>query len=115
MGKTAEGWALSYVILQPVPQAEQKVPSPDKGNIIGLTYKLEPDGVTFNPPAIITMLYTDAMVPSGVNEKDLVIGFWNSAKNEWESLAVSVVDTVNNQITAPLSHFSTCASIVSGP
>jgi hypothetical protein len=61
------------------------------------------------------MLYSDAQIPPGVNEKDLVIGFWNSTKNEWESLAVSVIDTVNNQITAPLSHFSTCAILYLAP
>jgi hypothetical protein len=114
-GKTEEGWALSYISLDPIAKDGPDVPSLDKGNIIGFTYNLEPEGTTFRPPAIITILYTDAMVPAGVNEKDLVIGFWNSNSKLWEVLAGCLVDTVKNQITAPLSHFSSCAILSLSP
>jgi hypothetical protein len=113
-GKTADG-ALSYIVLNPIAKDKQDLPSPDKGNIIGLTYKLEPEGTIFSPPATITLLYSDAVVPAGVNEKDLVIGYWNAAKSQWEGLAGCVVDTANNQITAPLTHFSTYAVVYLAP
>jgi hypothetical protein len=108
-GETKEGWGLSYIVLQPVPQAEQNLDPPENGNIIGLTYKLGPDGATFDPPITITMLYNDDQIPSGVNEGDLVIGYWDTQKNQWEALDGYVAHTINNQITAPIDHFSTYA------
>jgi hypothetical protein len=105
-GRTSEGWALSYIGLQPVPQVEQKLAAPERGNIIGLTYKLEPEGATFNPSILITLIYKPELIPDGVNERDLVIGYWDVTKNQWEGLAHCVVDPVTDRITAPANHFS---------
>jgi hypothetical protein len=85
------------------------VSPPERGNIIGLTYNLEPDGVVFSPPATITMTYLEVLIPVGVSENDLVIGSWDVAQNQWTALEGCIVDPVNNQITAPLSHLSTHA------
>jgi Tol biopolymer transport system component len=113
--KTVEGWGLSYIVLQPIPQTEQTLAAPDKGNIVGLTYKLEPEGATFTPPITLNLLYKDEQIPSGVNEKDLVIGYWDTTKNQWVVLEGCVVDATNNTITAPLSHFSTYAVLYIPP
>ena len=108
-GKTVEGWALSYIVVEPVRQEDQKLIPPEGGNIIGRTYKLEPDGVTFSPSITITMLYNEPLISEGPYEKDLVIGYWDTVKRQWEGLESCVVDTITNQITAPFSHFSTYA------
>jgi VCBS repeat-containing protein len=113
--KTVEGWGLSYIVLQPIPVTENKLAAPDKGNIVGLTYKLEPEGATFAPPITLNLLYKDEQIPAGVNEKDLVIGYWDTTKNQWVVLAGCVVDAANNTITAPLRHFSTYAVLYIPP
>jgi hypothetical protein len=115
IGKTAEGWDLSYVVLQPVAQAEQKLDPPQNGTIIGLTYKLEPEGATFSPLITITMLYEDSQVFLGIDEKDLVIGYWDTKSEQWEGIEDCIVDVNNNQITAPFSHFSIYAILYIPP
>jgi hypothetical protein len=104
--KTVEGWAASYITIEPVTADKQKLPAPDKGNIIGLTYNLGPEGTTFDPPITIKMLYLPEKLPSGVKDSDLVIGYWNPQSQKWETLNDCVVDTLNHIVTAPVSHFS---------
>ena len=111
VGKTKEGWALSYIILKPLQPDEPKPPAPTAGSLISGIYRLEPDGVTFNPPIRITMLYREDRIPAGINEKDLVIAFWDNTQNRWVILEDSKVDTEKNLITASLSHFSNYAII----
>jgi hypothetical protein len=100
-GKTAEGWAISYITFEPVPSDKQTVPPPAGGNIIGLTYSLGPDGTTFDPPITINLLYFPEKLPAGVKDSDLVIGYWNPTTQKWEPLSGCKVDTGNHALTAP--------------
>lgn len=108
-GQTAEGWALSYIMLTPVHEDQQELPFPEDSKVIGLIYSLQPEGSAFSPPATITMLYKDSWIQPGFSDKELVIGYWDVAGKQWMPLAGCVVDYENNTITAPLSHFSSYA------
>jgi uncharacterized repeat protein (TIGR02543 family) len=111
VGKTKEGWALSYIILKPLQPDEAKPPAPVDGGLVSGIYRLEPDGVTFTPPIKITMLYREDRIPAGFSEDDLVIAFWDSFQNKWVVLEDSRVDIEKNLVTASLGHFSYYAVI----
>lgn len=108
-GETKEGWALSYITMEQIPAAEQSLPEPVGGTIVGPSYALGPEGTTFNPPATITMHYDGQNFPQDINEGSLVIGYWDGQTNQWAQLKGSTVDTGNYTVSAPLTHFSTYA------
>ncbi len=85
-------------------------PLPDNANVIGLQYSFTPNGAQFSPPMNITFKYSEADIPDGVNEGDLVIAYFDTVSNKWVELEC-VVDTVNNTITAKVDHFTTYAVI----
>ncbi len=77
---------------------------PANSNVIGLTYDFGPEGATFSLPITITIKYDPASIPAGVNEKDLVIAYYNNATGKWIELPCTV-NTETNTITASVSHF----------
>ncbi|MEL7561620.1 MAG: hypothetical protein AAGU24_00590 [Dehalogenimonas sp.] len=85
--------------------------SPDK-NILVFAYEMGPTGVTFNPAISMTFKYTDAQVPPGTREVDLVIAWWNGS--QWVMLT-GVVDTEANTVTASVSHFTAFALFAPAP
>lgn len=108
--KTAEGWALSYIVLKPV-ESENQRPLVQDGNIVGLSYSLGPEGTVFDPPITISIVYDPAKIPARILETSLVIGYWNDTKGRWIALDNCQVDIARHNITAPLSHFSSYAVI----
>jgi uncharacterized membrane protein len=72
--------------------------------IVGLAYEIGPSGATFDPPINLTFVYDDSMLPAGVNEENLVIATWQGG--EWIELDGCTIDSVNNTISVPVSHFS---------
>ncbi len=85
-------------------------PAPEDNSIIGLAYNLEPSGATFDPPITLTFAYDEGDIPDGVDEGSLTVAFYDSANEEWVSLAC-VVNTDRNVITAIVEHFTTFAVI----
>ena len=86
-----------------------EVPPPPKGGeIIGLAYEFGPEGAAFDPAITLKMIYDPALVPSGINEGDLKIGYWDGS--QWQVLD-STVDPPNRTITAQISHFNVYAVI----
>jgi len=83
---------------------------PPEANMVGLPYNFEPDGATFNPPITVTWSYDQSDVPLEVAEEDLVVAYYNEYAGEWV-VSLSEVDTINNTITASVSHFTTFAII----
>ncbi len=83
---------------------------PEDAHVIGLAYDFGPDGATFDPPITLIFSYDPNDIPEGVAEEDLVIAMWDEEAGEWVELD-GVVDTVNNTITASVSHFTTFAII----
>jgi len=80
---------------------------PEDAHIIGLAYDFGPAGATFEPAITLTWSYN----PADIAEEDLVIAYYDEATGEWVELEGCVVDTENNTITAPFSHFNTFAVI----
>jgi hypothetical protein len=86
-------------------------PAPPTGtNIIGLAYNFGPDGATFAPPITLTWSYDPNTLPSGVAEQDLVIAYYDVAAGTWVELP-GTVNTTNDTITTPVSHFTVFAII----
>ena len=86
-------------------------PLPQEGNIVGSAYDLEPSGATFDPPVTLTWDYEPADVPSGVAEEDLVIGYYDEDAGSWVVLEEFVVETLDMNITALVTHLTTFAII----
>jgi hypothetical protein len=104
---TNNGVPLSTINVQSV--GEPPAPSADCC-IIGLVYDFEPKGATFDPPASITLQYGPTSCPEGVDEKDLVIAYYDVNAGKWVSLS-SKVDTAAHIITAEVSHFTLFAIV----
>ena len=77
----------------------------DAGVVPGSVYEFGPDGLQFSQSALLTLAYTDAGLPSGMDEGTLrvhkVVG------EAWEPVTGSVLDTVGNTVSAPINGFST--------
>jgi len=107
VGLTEELEPLDEITLVPM---DEPPPPPEDAHVIGLGCDFGPDGATFDPPITLTLRYDPDALPEGVAEGDLVIAMWDEEAGEWIELDC-VVDTVNNTITAHVSHFTTFAVI----
>jgi hypothetical protein len=76
--------------------------APPQGAVISV-YEMGPSGLTFKPGITMTLCYLDTQLPAGMPESLLSIGMWDGEK--WIKLP-STVDTVNNEVTAQVEHFS---------
>jgi len=85
-------------------KAEDPPPPPDA--CIIRAYDITPKGATFEPSAIISILYDGFQIPAGVNEDDLVIASWDEAIGEWVDLEDINVNPSVHTITAPIYHLS---------
>ena len=81
---------------------------PENHHIIGKAYKLEPSGAKFNPYLSLALSYEDDNIPQYVFEEDICIAYYNVTNESWTALS-SQVDTQNNTVTSPVSHFTTFA------
>jgi len=103
-GQTKEGEPLSEIWIIEIDK-EPSAPPPDT-KIVGEIHALGPDGATFDPPITFTSTYNPDDIPKRANERDLVIVLWDKNAGKWVELEGCTVDTVNNTISAPVSHFS---------
>ncbi|MFC2043791.1 hypothetical protein ACFLT8_01085 [Chloroflexota bacterium] len=81
---------------------------PEDVSIINLTYDLEPDGATFDPPVIIEFSYHPSGIPDGVDEDNLFIAYYDKESTKWIEVE-GIVNTLVKTITASVSHFTTFA------
>ena len=104
-GKTKGGDPLPEVRITKVliPPA----PPRDMG-FIGLSYDLEPDGATFDPPITITFTYNPKWLPPGLDPQNLTIGYYDADTEQWVMLDAEdiTIDPVTNTISAKISHFT---------
>ncbi|HUV43274.1 MAG TPA: CARDB domain-containing protein [Dehalococcoidales bacterium] len=107
-GLTAEGEPLTFISAT---EMEMPPPPPPDHSMVALTYTFGPEGATFDPPVGITLSYSEADLPAGFNEEDIVIVVWDEVTGEWIKL-LTVVDTVNNTVTTYVTHFSTFAVVL---
>ena len=76
-------------------------PSPPTDTcIIGAVYDFEPRGVSFNPPAKLTLGYSTQQLPEGVGEGNIYIACYG--ETGWEKLPYKYVDTNSHQITTQI-------------
>lgn len=66
--------------------------------------QLGPDGTTFDKPVTLTMAFDGSKVPPGVPFDKLAILVWKG--DSWDVVPNSVVNTVDNTVSASISHFS---------
>jgi len=104
VGKTREDQPLSEVWI--IELDKEKPPPPENKSAIGFCYDAGPEGATFDQPITITFSYLQSDILPGVNELDLVIALWDKNLAQWVELLNCTVDTLNNTISAPISHFS---------
>jgi hypothetical protein len=76
--------------------------------IVGKVYELGPSGTTFSPPVDLTFKYTDAEVPQGVAEKNLILASYDWATEKWQNLE-SNPDPKNNSVTTRVNLLATYA------
>jgi len=82
---------------------------PQDATVIGLTYQLGPEGVSFDSPTTLIFTYDPSLIPEGVSEENLLLATWDESAGEWVVLEGCTVDVDNHTISAPVSHFSTFA------
>ena len=83
-------------------------PVPEDYDIIGTAYEFQPAGAKFAPALSLTLSYVDNDVPQYASEEDVYIAYYDTTAENWVRLT-SQVDTENNIVTAPVSHFTTFA------
>lgn len=92
---------------------EGREPATTESNqIIGLAYNIEPEGASFSIPVKITFSYDEASLPNGVQEKDIVIVWWDSENTKWVPLEEYGVDEIANIVTGLARHFTIFAIII---
>jgi len=89
-------------------------PEPSPGKlIIGPGYDLQPF-CTFDPPIKLILHYEPPGLSDDIDDKDLVIAYWDQGSQEWVVLP-SVINTVAETVTAQLSHSSMFAMLATAP
>ena len=79
-------------------------PPPPPGYVlVGHAYDCLPAGATFQPAITLTFKYTEADIPDGVSEEDLVIAYWDG--DQWVNLTTAV-KVATNTATAEVAHFT---------
>ena len=105
VGQTADGDRLAKVSITKVigPPAP-----PEDNDFIGLTYDLEPDGATFDPPITITFTYNPNWIPSGLGPENLDLRYYDEDTKTWIPLDPKdiTIDPNTNTISAQISHFT---------
>lgn len=78
----------------------------------GTSFDFGPTGTIFAKPVPLTIQYDASMLQSGVNESALQL--YLRGKSSWQVVDGSVIDVQAKTVTAPITHFSTYAILVSG-
>jgi len=109
-GKTLDGLSLNTIAVT----LQDKPPSSPTIRV-GETYNFGPQGATFDQPVTITMHYNPANIPTGVDETNMFIAFYNTTLDHWVRLANCVVDPVAHTVTVPVTHFTLFTVMTSMP
>ncbi len=112
MALTATGLALQSISVTEVCFGIPAAPA--GAYIIGCAYDYTPAGATFNPPITLTLKYDPGLLPAGFDASKLVIAYYDTATSMWVVLP-STVDTVNDTVSAQVSHFTLFAVYAAVP
>ena len=99
-----DGANIGYVSVSPLTSSPH--PPPEKGAFVGQAYEFGPEGSTFDPPIMLSLVFDPAKFPSGLDIATLVLAFWDGQTNQWIPVSDSRVDISGHRVTAPVGHFS---------
>jgi len=85
---------------------EPSPPVPPQGMVVIAAYRFEPSGASFQPSITLRLKYDVNLLPPGVAEHSLCIGYWDGSR--W-TLLTSSRDTTAKMISAQIGHFSVYA------
>jgi len=89
---------------QPVKIEIEKASTFPAGVLTDWVYDIKPDNLLFTLPAMLTIKYQEASLPSGANEDELWLG--KLSQGQWIRIASSQVNAADNTVTAQLDSFS---------
>ncbi len=99
-------------------QPTTAVPKPPKGAVLAknaITISAVDSGgqpiTALSPCVTITVPYTEADLPAGASENDLVIGAWNDATQNYDTWPTTI-DATNDTLSACVTHFSDFAPLL---
>jgi len=98
-----EGKPPDMIMIDPVAPSELP-PSPSNDSVILMPFSIHPD-LTIDPIMKVTIHYDEGELGDGINEEDLVLAYYDEAKEKWVML-LSKVDVEANTVTAWTSHTS---------
>lgn len=92
-------------------QSDPPLFPPSWGELLGRAYGLGPSETVFeNPPLILTLHYDPLYLPVGSSPESLSIAF-EKPSGEWFGVDGSVVNTINQTVSAPVWHFTRFAIV----
>jgi hypothetical protein len=98
-----EGKPPAMIMLDPVTLSELP-PSPSDSSVILMPFSIHP-ALTIDPIMKVTIHYDEGELDAGINEEDLVLAYYDEAREKWVPL-LSKVDAEANTITSWVSHTS---------
>ena len=107
LAQTKNEFRLSKIVVSPM---EEIPPAPENGHIIGEVYNFTPVGATFDPFIELEIEYNHSQLPDDVNEKDLLIAYYDEDDSKWLELD-SVVYTRKNTVIAEVDYLTSFAII----
>lgn len=98
-----EGKPPAMIMIDPVAPSELP-PSPSDDSTILMPFSIHPD-LTIDPIMKVIIHYDEGELGDGINEEDLVLAYYDEAREKWVTL-LSKVDVEANTVTAWTSHTS---------
>ena len=75
---------------------------PENTDMVGAVYDLAPLGARFNPAPQITIAYNPQELPTGANEGDLYVAYYQDGG--WNTIPFRRIDTTNHKMTTTVDH-----------
>ncbi len=98
-----EGKPPAMIMIDPVAPSELP-PPPSDSSVILMPFSIHPD-LTIDPIMKVTIHYDKWELGDGINEEDLVLAYYDEAREKWVMLPTEV-DVEANTVTAWVSHTS---------
>jgi len=98
-----EGKPPAMIMIDPITPSELP-PSPSDDSVILMPFSIHP-ALTIDPIMKVTIHYDEGELDAGINEEDLVLAYYDEAREKWVMLPTEV-DVEANTVTAWVSHTS---------
>jgi len=98
-----EGKPPAMIMIDPITPSELP-PSPSDDSVILMPFSIHP-ALTIDPIMKVTIHYDEGELDAGINEEDLVLAYYDEAREKWVMLSTEV-DVEANTVTAWVSHTS---------